>query len=79
MRKAECFTPNSSQVALTLDNLKTHGTAGPYRRSFESYTEESLLVSSIFYAVLGGGRKGTRGVLAPRGRGQVRAGRGSRV
>jgi decaprenyl-phosphate phosphoribosyltransferase len=33
--------------------LTAHGTAGPYRRSFESYTEESLLVSSIFYAVLG--------------------------
>lgn len=27
--------------------------AGSYRRSFQSYTEESLLVSSVFYAVLG--------------------------
>jgi decaprenyl-phosphate phosphoribosyltransferase len=33
--------------------LSVQSLAGPYRRSFESYTEESLLVSSVFYAVLG--------------------------
>lgn len=33
--------------------LSAQNVAAPYRRSFESYTEESLLVSSVFYAVLG--------------------------
>ncbi len=33
--------------------LSAHKVAGSYRRSFESYSEETLLVSSVFYAALG--------------------------
>lgn len=33
--------------------FSTPGVAGAYRRSFQAYTEESLLVSSVFYAALG--------------------------
>lgn len=33
--------------------LSAQGVAVPYRRSFRSYTEQKLLVSAIFYAVLG--------------------------
>lgn len=33
--------------------FSTRSVAGSYRRSFQSYTEQSLLVSSIFYAVMG--------------------------
>jgi decaprenyl-phosphate phosphoribosyltransferase len=33
--------------------LQAQGVAAPYRRSFEAYTEQRLLVSSIFYATLG--------------------------
>lgn len=33
--------------------LSAQSLAGPYRRSFESYTEQTLLASSLFYAVLG--------------------------
>jgi 4-hydroxybenzoate polyprenyltransferase len=33
--------------------LQAYGVAGAYRRSFARYTEQTLLVSSIFYAVLG--------------------------
>lgn len=33
--------------------LSAHRLAGPYRRSFHFYTEQRLLVSSVFYAVLG--------------------------
>jgi 4-hydroxybenzoate polyprenyltransferase len=34
--------------------LELHGIAGAYRRSFRLYTEPRLLVSSVFYATLGG-------------------------
>jgi 4-hydroxybenzoate polyprenyltransferase len=33
--------------------LNAHGVAAAYRRSFQVYTEERLLVSSVFYATLG--------------------------
>lgn len=33
--------------------LAAHGTAGRYRRSFNFYSEQALLVSGVFYATLG--------------------------